>query len=249
MALSLVGLAGVSQAEIAQKGTLRVSFEGKINPTMLPRRGAAPIAVTVGGRITTTDESEPPQLQRIEIAINRAGHLDHTGLPTCKLSQIQPSNTRDALASCGGAKVGEGSFSANVALPEQSPFPSQGKLVAFNGIQGGQPVIFAHIYGTNPIPTSYTLPLLISRSKGTFGTILTASLPQVTSSVAFVTNISITLHRSFRYLGSTHSYLSAGCPAPAGFHRAMFPLAKASFAFAGRLTLTSTLNRSCRAKG
>ena len=44
------------------------------------------------------------------------------------------------------------------------------------------------------------------------------------------------------------SYLSAGCPAPKGFPGATFPFAKASFAFAGKQALTSTLTRSCGAR-
>jgi hypothetical protein len=45
------------------------------------------------------------------------------------------------------------------------------------------------------------------------------------------------------------SYLSAGCPAPKGFPGAVFPFAKASFAFAKQPSLNSTLTRSCGAEG
>ena len=45
-------------------------------------------------------------------------------------------------------QVGIGFFSANVLLREQSPFPSRGKILAFNGEVLGHPVIFGHIYGT-----------------------------------------------------------------------------------------------------
>ena len=47
-----------------------------------------------------------------------------TGLPVCRVDQIQPSTTDGALAACRRSLVGEGHFSANVKLPEQSPFPS-----------------------------------------------------------------------------------------------------------------------------
>jgi hypothetical protein len=236
-------------SELAQRGTLRVGFDAKIRPEVLPRHGVAPIGVSVGGTVTTTDGSEPPQLRQVQIAINRAGRLDAKGLPVCHLADIQPSTTQNALRACGPAKVGEGDFSANVVIPEQSPFPSDGKVVAFNGVQGGRPVIFAHVYGTEPIPTSFTLPLRVSHARGTFGTVLTASLPQVTSSAAFVTGISLTLRRSFRYRGAAHSYLSAGCPAPDGFPGALYQLARATFSFAEGQSLGSTVTRSCRAVG
>jgi hypothetical protein len=247
-AMVLLLVAGAAQAELAQQGTLRIKFDAKVSPKTLPRAGTAPISVSVGGTVSTTDGSIPPQLRQVQISINKAGRLDAKGLPVCHLSDIQPSTTANALAACGPAKVGEGDFSANVVIPEQSPFPSDGKLVAFNGVQGGKPVIFAHVYGTEPIPTSFTLPLKISRAKGRFGTVLTAALPRVTSSVAFVTGISLNLHRAFHYRGERHSYLSAGCPAPDGFPGVLYPLAKASFSFANGQTLSSKAVRSCKVR-
>jgi hypothetical protein len=232
-----------------QRGRVRVSFSGRIDPARLPRRGAAPIAVSVGGRVTTTDDGTPPQLRRIEIAINRNGHFDFAGLPVCRMTQIQPSTTAEAARACGRAKVGEGRFAADVVIPGQSPFPSRGKVVAFNGIDRGRRVILAHVYGSSPIPTSYTLPLRIGSGRGTFGTVLRADLPRVTSKVAFVTYIALTLRRRYRYRGAVHSYLSASCPAPQGFPGTVFPLARPSFSFAGGPTLTSVLTRSCRAAG
>jgi hypothetical protein len=165
------------------------------------------------------------------------------------MHDIQPSTTVNALAACGRSLVGEGHFTANVKLPEQSPFPSAGKVLAFNGRLRGKPAIFAHIYGTQPAPTSTVLPFLIEAAHGTYGTVLEALLPQATGTWGYVTGLKMTLRRSFSYRGKEHSYLSAGCPAPAGFPAAVFPLARTSFVFAGGPTLVSVLNRSCSAKG
>jgi Divergent InlB B-repeat domain len=237
-------------SEIVQRGNLRVSVAGKLSPKALPRRGAAPIAVSIGSRITTTDGSNPPQLRTIAIAINRNGRFDYKGLPACQIKQIQPSTNQGALAACRASLIGAGSFSANVVLPRQSPFPSNGKVLAFNGTLNGRPAILAHVYGTEPVPTSYTLPFLVKPLRGgTFGTLLTASLPQTTGEWGFVTGIQLTLKRTFTFRGVRHSYLSAGCPAPRGFPGAVFALAKASFAFAGHETLSQTLMRDCRARG
>jgi hypothetical protein len=245
----VAALSAQAQAEIAQKGNVRVSFDGEISPRVLPRSGSTPISISVGSTIATADGAQPPSLTRLQIAINRNGHLDSRGLPTCSFDDLQPSTTANALAACRSALVGEGSFNAAVAIPEQSPFPSQGKLLAFNGTEAGKPVIFAHVYGTEPIPTSFTLPMRISKAKGTYGTVLSAELPEVASSVAFVTGIALKLNRRFHYKGRVHGYVSAGCPAPEGFPGATFPLARASFAFAAAPTVTTVLNRSCRAKG
>jgi hypothetical protein len=242
-----LGLAVAAHAEIVQHGGLRVDFEGEISPHALPRTGAAPVEVAVGAKIAATDGATPPQLQRIAIAINSNGHFTPNGLPTCRLEQIQPSTTADALAACRSSLVGEGSFSAKVLLPQQAPFPSQGKVFAFNGSFEGRPAILAHVYGTEPIPTSYTIPFTISSTQGTYGTVLSASLPQVTSEWGYVTEMQLTLGRNFTYRGRRRSYLSAGCPAPKGFPGATFPFARASFAFGGAGTLKSTLIRNCKA--
>jgi Divergent InlB B-repeat domain/NHL repeat len=236
-------------SEVKQQGNLRVSFEGELTPHALPRQGSAPVKVSVGARIATTDGQNPPQLRKIAIAINRNGRLSAKGLPLCKLRDIQPSTTADALAACRSSRVGHGSFSARVLLPQQAPFPSAGKVFAFNGTYRGRLAIFAHVYGTNPIPTSYTIPFAISQAKGTYGTLLTASLPQVTSEWGYVTGLQMTLGRTFFFHGKRRSYLSAACPAPKGFPGAVFPFARASFSFGRKGTLTSVLTRSCGVRG
>jgi hypothetical protein len=228
---------------------VRVSFDGKLTPHSLPRHGMAPVGIVVDAKIGATGGEDPPQLRRISIAINRNGRFTSEGLPACSLDQIQPSTTAGALAACRSSLVGEGNFSANVKLPEQSPFPSAGKVLAFNGRVHGRPAILAHIYGTKPAPTSTVLPFVLGSAHGTYGTVLEASLPQATGSWGYVTGLRMNLRRRFSSHGKARSYLSAGCPAPPGFPSAAFPLARTSFAFSGGLTMVSVLNRTCRAQG
>lgn len=247
--MALLGLFSLpALAEVKQRGTLRVSVNGKFKPKRLPRKETAPISISFAGQIGTTDQSGPPQLRSISIEINRHGRLMHRGLPVCNVTEISPSTTRGALAACRASLVGDGSFSANVKLPEQSPFPSKGKVLAFNGRVGGKPAILAHIFGTDPVPSSYVLPFMIRSGKGDYGTVLDASLPRVTGDWGFVTGISMTLDRQFRYRGERYSYMAANCPAAPGFREAQFPLARTSFAFDGGTTMTSTLIRSCRVR-
>jgi hypothetical protein len=249
VALALAAWVPPASAELVQKGPVRVALSAGLTPTRLPRRGTAPISVSIGGRISSTAAGGPPQLQEVTFSFNKAGHLDLGALPRCRLGHISPSTTQEALLACGDSLVGEGSFSANVKFPEQSPFPSEGKVLAFNGVLRGSPVIFAHIYGTKPVPTSYVLALEIQHGRGMFGTVLTASLPQATGEWGYVTGLDLKLGRQFSSHGKSHSFLSAGCPAPKGFPGALFPLVRTSFAFAGGKTLSATLNRSCKAKG
>jgi hypothetical protein len=245
-ALLALALVLAAQAEVVQRGHLRVAFTGKLTPHALPRSGAAPISVAVGGTISTADGSNPPQLRRISIAINTNGRLDPTGLPVCRVEQIQPATTEGALEACRGSLVGKGSFSARVLLPSQAPFPSEGEVYAFNGTYHGHPAILAHVYGTEPAPTSYTLPFQIAATKGTFGTLLTASLPNVTSEWGYVTGLELNLART----GAGQApYVSASCPAPKGFPGVVFPLARTTFVFKGGVKLNATLSRSCRVRG
>ena len=250
-AIALVALlaATLAHAEIVQRGNARVSVKGAIAPTRLPRQGSAPVRVSVSAKIAAAHGGDPPQLRQIAIAINRNGHFDNKGLPSCALRQIQPATTAVALAACRSALVGEGRFSAKVLFSQNSPFPSAGKIYAFNGYLGGKPAILAHIYGTDPVPTSFTLPFVLAPSKGTYGTVLRASFPEVTGNAAYVTGLSLNLGRSFHFHGERHSYLSAGCPAPKGFSGASFPLARSEFSFAGGRELRAVVSRSCRAGG
>jgi hypothetical protein len=246
-ALLLLGAASLATAETIQKGSLQVAFDGKITPQRLPRTGMAPVKVAVSTKISAAKGRPLAQLRKISIAINRHGALDSTGLPVCEISDIQPATTEKALEACRGSLVGEGRFAAEVALSRQAAFPSSGKMFAFNGTYKGKPAILAHVYGDQPVPTSFTLPFLISKAKGTFATTLTATFPAADNNL--VTAIDLDLFRTYTYKGKQRSYASAGCPAPKGFPGASFPFAKASYEFAGGKRLSSTLTRSCGARG
>jgi hypothetical protein len=245
VALGLAGTAALASAETIQVGGLRVGFDGRISPHGLPRVGSAPVKVAVGTTISAAQGKPLPQLTKIVIAINRNGNLDPTGLPICEIGDIQPATTQKALEACPRSLVGEGTFSASVALSKQASFPSEGKLLAFNGVYKGKPAILAHVFGTDPIPVSFTVPFVIGKSKGTFGTTLTADFPAADDN--FVTGIGLTLHRTFTYKGKQRSYATASCPAPKSSSVASFPFAKASLTFKGGPKVRSAMVRSCRA--
>ncbi len=246
--LCLLTSASLAGAEVTQEGNLRVSFIGGLAPHDLPRQGVAPVKVTLGGEIKTTDGQAPPQLRTISLAINKHGKLDYRGLPACHYHQIQPASTIEAIETCPDSVIGKGTFKANVVLPEQSPFPSSGKVIAFNGIFNGRHVVYAHVYGTDPLPQSNVLVFELGRTSGTYRTTLTAALPQVAAEWGYVSGVSLTLKRTFTYRGKTKSFISAGCPAPAGFPGTTYSFARASFGFEDGRVLSTTMTRSCGAK-
>jgi hypothetical protein len=242
---AICALGTLAEAEVVQKGDVRVKFEGGLSPKTLPRSAAMPVRVAVGAKIAALKASDPPKLRKISIAINSAGKFDPSAVPVCTIRDIQPSTTDNALKACGPSLVGTGAFAAKVLLPQQASFPQGGKLYAFNGVYEGKPAILAHVYGTEPVPTSFTLPFVMTTRKGELGTVLTASLAEATGKAGYITELSLDLDGSS---GSSKTpYLSASCPAPKGFGSATFSFAKATFDF-GNKTLKSTLTRNCKAK-
>jgi len=242
-------VAVAAYGEVVQRGHVRVDVSGKLSPQTLPRTGSAPIAVSIGGRITTTDGSASPTLKTLTIDINRKGRIDSTGLPVCPYRSIQPASSTRALSACRSSLVGSGSFSAEIALEGQDPYRTKGTLLAFNGRKGGKPVLYGQIYAPRPFAASFVIVFAIEKAKGQFGTALVAELPPSLRSWGNLTGIELKLSRPYSYKGKRRSYLSAGCPAPKGFETVPFTLARASFGFAGGPILTSTLTRSCRARG
>jgi hypothetical protein len=247
---AILAIAALAAAETAQKGNLRVTVSGKLAPKKLPREGVAPISVSVGGQIATTDETLPPTLKKLRVELNRHGRLDYEGLPVCDYARIQPGSSSHALAGCRSSLVGEGTFNADITLSGQEPYPTQGKLLVFNGTKGGKPVLYGHIYSPHPFATSFVIIFKVSQlKKGTYGVVLDAPLPKAMKSWGRLTGLEMTLNRRFNYKGKSHSYISSGCPAPKGFSLASFPLARTSFAFAGGTELSSVLQGSCRVRG
>jgi hypothetical protein len=250
-ALVVGGLAAaVASAEISVTGNLQLTVNGTISPQKLPRKGEVPIAVSVGWNIATTDGAPPPKLKTLKIEINRAGHFDLTGLPTCPYDKIQPATTSRALANCRSALVGRGSFQALIGLTGQESYFTKGHMLVFNGLEGKKPVLLGQIYSPRPFANSFVIPFRLTEiDKGRYGNALTATLPASLRAWGSLTEIQMRLSRKFGYEGERRSFLSAGCPAPKGVVVAAFPLARTSFGFVGGLNESLTLNRSCRARG
>jgi hypothetical protein len=242
-------VAGAS-GETVRQGSLQVSFGGSVAPRTLPRTGATPVSVSIRGHVRELSGEPPPSLRRIAIEVNRLGVLDRSGLPVCPAGRLRAASTEGALAACGSALVGEGRVGGVLVLPEQESTEFGGRIVAFNGrLPDGSPAILAHLFTARPAPLSFVLAFKVGPGHGVFGTRLVATVPAQTRRTAHITSFSLRLHRVFSVAGERRSYLSAGCPAPAGFTSATFPLLRASYAFAGEKTVSDTLVRTCRTGG
>jgi hypothetical protein len=247
LTLALFG-GGVARGERAQEDTLGLVFNAGFAPHALPRERAAPVTISLEGRIATNDGSTPPPLRRFRVELNRNGRLSTTGLPICRAAQLQSTTSARALSTCRGAQVGSGSFRADLPSSEAA-IPSRGRIVVFNSRSHGRPSLLLHLYGTVPIQATFVLPLTIHRRRqGSFGTILAARVPRLAGGVGAITQLKLDLGRRYRYRGKLRSYLSASCAAPAGFSLAVFPFARASFHFVGGTNLETSLSRDCRVR-
>jgi len=249
----LVGLvallsAATASAELTQRGNIFIRFDGGITPRSLPRDSLAPIGVRIEGTIRAPARQEPPALRKIRVALNTAGKLDTRGLPVCPETRIKTISSAEALATCGSALVGAGGMTAVTSLPEQPDFLLRAEILLFNSVVDGRAAILGHIYQHSPVPNTKLVVFHVSRSPGTFGTVLEATLPKSVNRNGYLKSIYLQLQRNFVFRGRQHSYLSASCAAPRGFTAASFPFARASMTFDGGRTLSSTLVRSCRVR-
>jgi hypothetical protein len=248
VAVGALALATTSLAVKVQKANLVVTFEGTISPSKLPRTGAAPVGVQMGGKIKTTDHTAPPKLEKIVLEINSHGKLQTKGLATCSLGKLRSISSQGAKRACGDALIGSGSVTSRVSLPGQGAFASIGKLQAFNGIHKGHQAIYAQVASGAPLPLTYVIVFDVKKKGGQFATQLTGIMPPIASEYGFISAFNLLLRRQYSFHGEKLSYASAGCPAPKGFSQVNFPFAKASFQFADGRVLSSKLQRKCTAR-
>lgn len=247
---ALLGLllltAAVATAVVVQSGNLRITVLSQIAPYRLPRAEPAPITVFVAGHVSSPDGGIPPQLKRMRIEVNRHGLLRSRGLPVCRIARIKTATTRKALELCAPALIGSGRFWAHIVLSDQPPYPTHGRLLIFNGREDSKRLLLAHIFTSNPFPSSFVVAFEIRRiSEGPYGTELSAALPQALGDWGYVDRIKLNLKRRYRFRGRELSYFNAACPAPAGTNRASFPLARSTFYFSSQKALQATVVKAC----
>jgi hypothetical protein len=250
--VALVLCAGIPALAVTnERGDVIATFDGGIHPTTLPRTTPSPVAVRIAGNVRSAskDPEALSQLRKITVAISRQGRLFDRGLPVCLARQIQPATEAGARAECGQAIVGKGRVVVQLRIRDQPPLTVHASLLAFNGPRrNGHRLILAQTYSRRP-PGAFILTFQIRRQAGTFGTVLTATLPRAVRHWAYLTHFDMTLHRIYAYRGRRRSYASAACRAPAGFDSAVFPIAKATYGFAGRRQLSMAVTGTCHVGG
>jgi hypothetical protein len=185
-ALIAVSVAGIASAAgekpvTVEAGNLKFTFNGGFSPKALPKKKLAPITLTASGKIATKDGSHPPALKEAIVETDKNGAINVKGLPTCKASKIQSTNTKAAEKACKKAIIGGGQTTAEVAFPEQAPIDVHSKLVVFNGgFKGGTTTLYIHAYFSVPVPGAIVTTLKIKKiHNGRYGLKTVATIPKI----------------------------------------------------------------------
>ena len=185
----------------------------------------------------------------MEVALNKGGVLSSRGLPVCPKGRLLSTTNAEALARCGSALVGSGGLTARTSLPNQQAYLLHGEILLFNSRLEGRQAILAHVYERDPAPITRVFHFKIRRQGGTYGTVISADIPEALSRNGYIKSIFLRLQRTYRVRGKERAFLKAKCPLPAGVRVASFPFARASMTFSDGRTLRASLTRSCRVRG
>ncbi len=250
LAVTLVAVySAVGPAAAEQSGRLDVvvSFDGKISPRQLPRHRPAPVSLEISGSVRGTNGAPLPQLQRIELAFGGRGNLDTAGLPVCPRARLRNATQRQALERCRGALVGRGEIGAEVPLNPAEPILARAGVLAFNGRSGGRAVVWVLASSASP-PVSFLLPFYLRFSRGAYGVLLRSPVRRALGRWPRLRSFEITLGRRYRAGGELHSYLNARCALPPRFDELSVPVARATYSFAPRPTVTQPIRRLCQVR-
>ena len=111
------------------------------------------------------------------------------------------------------ALVGKGTVSAEIALPEQAPFPASGPLLIFNAPpEGKKPVLVIQVYAHVPAATTFVTKAVIGKAHGIYGTSTLVEIPKIVAGQGSLTSFSVSIHKTWSYKGKKQSLLYATCP-------------------------------------
>jgi hypothetical protein len=225
-----------------KSGNIEVTLDGGISPSALPKKERGPLTLTLEGELSTSDKTHIPPVKTVSLDFDKAGELFNKGLEACKTGQLESTLTAQAKSVCRKAIVGTGKVSADIALPEQPPFPAHGPLVIFNGGQkGSKKVLILHVHAHVPAPTTFVVPVTITKKGGKYGTNAFIKVPTIVSGNGSVTDFKAKIGKKWTYKGKKVSLLSAYCKTGSLF-------VQGELAFPGS-KLKGTFSEPCTPKG
>jgi hypothetical protein len=204
-------LAGGAGAALVAVNSLVLRADGGFQPHELPRKRFAPIDFEGHFDISAKGGGQPVALQQAVIDFDRDGHLDVTGLPSCRPEQVSAASTAEARKVCARAIVGTGHIEAIIAT-ETGPVPASSLLTIFNGPEvEGHPTAILHARTTFPALQTYAILAPIERIPGAFRYRVTLDVPPLAGGLGSISHVDVDIGRHYKAGGKTRSYVSARC--------------------------------------
>jgi hypothetical protein len=184
IAVTAVGIAAAAGGEgpvTVKVGSLELTSDVRFQPTVGSATQQTPLLIKTSGEVHESDGSHPPAARELTIEADKNGLIHTKGIPVCKSSQIQATDTTAALKACKSALIGEGTVVAQVAFAEQRPLDVSSKLLLFNGGEkGGKTTWYAHAYLSDPVSAAIVTTVTITKiNRGRYGTESVVKIPQI----------------------------------------------------------------------
>lgn len=213
LAIAGIAMAAGEGPVTVTSGNIKLTFNGGFTPKALSKTTPTPIKLAAEGKIATLDGTHPPALKEFVVETDKNGSVTVAGLPTCRLSQLQSTDTSAAEAACKSAIIGTGQTSVQVQFPEQNPIAVHSKLVVFNGGEAGGVITFyIHAYFNAPITGAIVTTVKIKKiHNGRFGTEAIATIPKIAGGSGSVTSFNLAIEKKYTYKGKKISVLAAKC--------------------------------------
>lgn len=192
---------------------LQVAIKADFKPTRLPSNYLVPTHLKVEGTVSMADGTHPPAIRKATVELDKNMAIDAKGLPACKVTRIRATKTAEALKACRPALVGKGRTETEIAFPNQSPFTTNARVVAFyGGIKNGVRTIYLHSFLSTPTPAAVITTVKVSKiHKGRYGTKLVISIPSSAGSAGSTKKFTFDFFRTFAFKDEKRSFVSAKC--------------------------------------
>ncbi|HET7416778.1 MAG TPA: hypothetical protein VFJ61_04020 [Solirubrobacterales bacterium] len=193
------GIAGAEKPVISRSGEIETEFNGGFSPKVLSKTKLTPISFNVSGKMRRLNAEEPhlPALKEFLLDGDKHTAISVKGIPVCKATQLQSTDTSSARKACGPALVGSGKTEVGIKFPEQPEIPVKSELLAFNGGEkGGVTTLLIHAYITVPTPAAIVTTVKVKRiHKGRFGLGSVSTIPKIAGGSGSVKSFSLALQK------------------------------------------------------
>lgn len=233
--------AGVAEGEVGEQAPLPPVAHGGIYPIKLPRDHMAAVGFVYGSGLPVRPDTPPVTNLRIELSRNL--QIDPEAVPSCGVRQLSETTEAEARRACGKSIVGRG-FEGTFRIESSGELVrTWAHLTFFNGRYQGGPAILAHGVLESG-PRDFVEPITITKGTGLYSTVLDFELPlRGFPGASALRSIDLTLGRPHL------RYLLGDCPLPPEIHIAEFKMAHITTEFANGTTISSTVERPCKARG